>query len=185
VTQNSQLIGFTIYDPVCPSGQPDGSTPARQAAIRLENQIRHDSNETGCFIRDDGHLIIRKSGFPNQVQFSPKELANTDGTLFTHNHPKDGSFSVLDVKNAIQQKLTELRVVGPTLRYIMRPMQSWPSCRSVDTETNQVIHHITLDVHGYVRSGQLSSRFATLEIQHLIWERVSTKLGLKYIREKT
>src|SRR5437762_8523944 len=52
---------YTIYDHAYPSKVPDTSTPARQAAVKLESVIRHHSLETGAFIATGGNVISTKT----------------------------------------------------------------------------------------------------------------------------
>lgn len=183
MTHGRPLCGFTIYDPGFPRKTPDSSTPARAAAIALENSIRGNPYETGAFFNANGSLIIRKVGMPDRVNFSPTDLTNTGGTLFTHNHPTDMTFSVADVRNAVEQRLVEVRVVCPRIRHIMQPAPTWPNWNSIDAAIRSIAGHVLNDVHGRITNGQLSRRDANFEISHLIWERVAHKLGFEYIRE--
>lgn len=180
---NQPQWNFSIYDPGYPRSVPNTSTPARGAAVSFESGIRHDQMETGAFFHADGSLIVKKVGTPNKVQFSAIDLAGTDGTLFTHNHPEGFSFSIQDVQVAVAQKLVELRAVAPSWRHMMRPSSTWPSFQSIRMVAQNETTHVRSDVGGMVQSGQLQRRFADLEILHLIWERVSHKLGFEYFRE--
>jgi hypothetical protein len=149
----------------------------------LENQIRANAFETGAFFAANGAPIIKKAGMPNRVGFSAAELCGVSDSLFTHNHPTDMPFSMADIQIAVEQRLVELRAIGPSIRYIMHPTPVWPSFQSINTAAQKEASHVYSDVHGRVRSGQLSSRYASLEIQHLILMRVAQKLGFIYIQE--
>lgn len=185
MTNSQPVSSFTIYDFGFPRTTADTSTPARVMAVLLEDLTRHDSNETGAFFSADGSMIIKKTGQPDRVQFSAAELAGTDGTLFTHNHPDNSPPSGPDIQNAVDQRLVELRAVGPSIRYIMRPLplSAWPSYLSICTAARHESRHAYLDVQGQVSGGQLSSRFMGLEFHHLVWMRVAQRLGFTYIRE--
>lgn len=183
MTNNQPIWDFSVYDTAVPRHSPDTSTPARKAAVSFENSIRRDPAETGAFFRQDGTLIVRKTGLPNRVGFSTSELATAAGSLFTHNHPEGYSFSVPDIQLAVSQRLAEIRAVAPYCRHAMRPKGAWPSVpdlvAAIQTETQRANAH----VHSMEHSGQLSSRFVDFELQHQIWVFVSRSLNLEYRRE--
>jgi hypothetical protein len=176
---------FTIYDRAYPTRAPDVSTPALLVAVRLENQIRNDSRETGAFIAADGSIVIQKTGTPDRVMFHGTELAGTRGTLFTHNHPLDRTFSQQDVDAAIRSSLAELRAVGPTVRHRMRAPNGWPTgvdlvnalATAAQTAQKRTAHAIA--------SGALHAQYAQPEVEHQCWVQVSSALGLVYMREKS
>lgn len=185
VTFRQPAGDFGIYDAAYPMRAADVSTPARAAAVKLENQIRRDSRETGAFIAADGTVVVQKTGLPDRVSFTAKELAGTQGTLFTHNHPGNGSFSRVDVMSALASELAELRVAGPSLRYSLQPGDSWPSRIELDSAIREAQGYAQRAVSRMIAAGDLDPRYAQAEAEHQVWVAVARKLGLKYVREKS
>lgn len=176
---------FTIYDPGYPCSIPDVSTPALAAAVGLENHIRADSLETGAFIAASGAVVISKTGLPDRVRFFGSDLVGTDGTLFTHNHPADSSFSRPDIVAAILSDLQELRAVGPTLRHRLLAPQGWPRVAALDAAIAQCVPGAQQRVARMVAAGDVAARFQQQEVVHQLWSMVAKKLGMDYQREKS
>ena len=179
------LGSFSIFDSAYPSVQPDTSTLARACAVAIENLIRADANETGAFIARDGSIVIKKSGTPSNVSFSSAELFGTQGTLFTHNHPDDRTFSREDVVAAIDSQLTELRVVGPRLRYSMSARGNWPPITALSRAIVKGIPIAIQETSQLVKLGQLHPQYIDHEVDHQLWSAVSRTLSLQYTREKS
>jgi len=175
----------SIYDAPHPKVTPNVSTPALTTAVRLENQIRLDELETGAFIAADGRVIIQKTGQPDRLRFTAQELQGTDGTVFTHNHPMNGTFSAVDIESAIQSKLQEVRAAGPTLRYSMRPGPEWPTLDALQEQLAAQTEIARSRVTRMIVDGELEPRFATHELNHQLWSLVAGKLGMAYTREKS
>jgi hypothetical protein len=176
---------FSIYDIGHPTGTPDRSSPSRDAAVSLEDQIRGDSLETGAFFARDGRLVIRKTGAPDRVTFTAGELVGTDGTLFTHNHPDDDTFSQQDIVSAIESQLLELRAVGPTLRHMMSAPGGWPSKTAFTRAFQNSVNPANSVTAQMISSGQLDSQYARREVCHQFWCEVARRLSLRYSREKS
>lgn len=174
---------FTIYDPGYKRVAADVSTPARTAAVKFEEGIRRDDHETGAFFGKDGALLMMRSGSPNQITYTEQELGGMRGAVFTHNHPNGMSFSVDDITSGAFARLAEVRAVTPGYRHIMQPDGAWPAEAAIERMYSAEISKAYSDVDTMVRSGELSSRYATAEIHHLAWVRAAVKLGLIYIRE--
>lgn len=179
-------MGPTIYDQAYPSSAADVSTPARAAAVKEEDAIRNDRLETGIFIARDGREVIRKTGAPNQVRFMGTDLFGTQGALFTHNHPGNGTFSLQDVMAAIDSNACELRAVGPTLRYVMRPCESgWPTEQMLIAAVASAAPIAQNRVSWMIARRQVELQFAQAETEHQLWVEVAGALGLEYTREKS
>jgi hypothetical protein len=183
---------FTVYDGAYPKVKPDVSTPARAAAVALEDRIRLDEAETGAFIDFDGRIIVQKTGpkpakgEPKKVTFTERELRGTYGSVFTHNHPGNRPFSPEDVEAAIAQGLTELRAAGPTLRYQMqRKGPTWPTIDELHEAFAATVEIAGRRVARMIAQGELEPQFAQAESEHQHWRLVAQKLGLKYNREKS
>jgi hypothetical protein len=182
-TFNQPSGAFTIYDPGFKRVAPDVSTPARAAAVKFEETIRRNDHETGAFFGKNGALQLARSGEPDRVSFKVSELRSMNGALFTHNHPGGSTFSVADVQNASFTKLSELRAVTPGYRHIMTAENGWPAEAAIQRAFDLEAAKARRDVDTMVRSGELSVKYATTEIYHLMWARAAPKLGLTYLRE--
>lgn len=182
-TFNNPSGQFTIYDPGFPRVAPDVSTPARAAAVELENRIRTDERETGALFGPDGKMLLKRTGQPDQVTFYADELRKHPGSVFTHNHPGGGSFSVSDVQNAAFGQFAELRAVAPKYRHLMAPTGKWPAESVIKRTYHEEEAAAKREVDTMLRAGELSISYATAELQHRTWVRAAAKLGLKYTRE--
>ena len=174
---------FTVYDSTFPRTIPDTSTPARQAAVAIEEKIRHERLETGTLISADGQTILQRVGEPDRVRFPESALQRGQGATFTHNHPGGTSFSLDDVALAAEFQFGELRVVAPLQRFIMQPGRSWPSPSDIETAYNDIFRHAQLDVHNRVTAGELQAKFKGAETMHVVWERIAKQFGMRYTRE--
>lgn len=179
------LGSFSIYDNAYPTSSPDTSTLARACAVAIENQIRIDINETGAFVARDGSVVIKKTGAPSNVAFSSSELFGTQGTLFTHNHPDDRTFSREDVVAAVKSQLAELRAVGPTLRYSMSARGNWPPIAALRRAIASAVPIAIQETSQLVKLGQLHPQWIDHEVDHQLWCAVSRTLSLQYVREKS
>lgn len=176
---------FTVYDIGYPIRKPDVSTPARRAAVEIENRIRGDALETGAFIGDDGSILLQRQGQPDRVGFPESEFGKLRGTTFTHNHPGNSPFSIEDVELASYIGLHELRAVGPTLRYTMVAEKGWPSGEVVDKLSDQVEQEAIKRVYDLVNRGELEREHTQSEAEHQFWSILSGRVGLKYSRERS
>lgn len=175
---------FGAYDPAAPRVPPDISTPARAAAVRIEDEIRHDQLETGVFIAQDGWILLRKQGEPDRVGFTVRELRRMKGACFTHNHPGGGSFSPHDLACAGEAALAELRAVTPIFRHFVLnlPVMS-------EVYWQQTFEHeqrkMAAKLRDAVRTGALHPSDFGCEAQHLAWVSIATKMGFIYRRIKS
>jgi hypothetical protein len=141
--------------------------------------------ETGAYIAANGSVVIEKTGLPNRVSFVGYELDGTDRTLFTHNHPDDGTFSHEDVHAAIESDLIELRAVGPTLRHIMSAPHGWPSTVALDKAIAKSVAVAQSRTTVLINTGQVDRQNVQREVTHQLWREVARLLNLHYEREKS
>jgi hypothetical protein len=181
----SQQWDTSVYDLLTPRCAPDISTPARQAAVTLENSIRTNIFETGAFFNSNGRLITQKVGTGSQVRFDSHELVGTKGSLFTHNHPDGLPFSPQDVEQAIDIGLIELRAVAHHCRYILQPNGNWPSWSAIESALLRHAPVARQDVAAMVQSTYLANSNVDKELQHRLWVLVANDLNLHYFREKS
>ncbi|WP_190543800.1 hypothetical protein [Pseudomonas typographi] len=176
---------FTVYDAAHPTVKPDMSTPARKTAVAIEEQIRKDRLETGAFISRDGSVMLQRQGEPDSVGFPVSEFGRLKGSTFTHNHPGNSTFSRQDVSLASEIGLSELRAVGPTLRYTMSADKGWPEGDMIASLASQTEIEAVRRVSGMVNRGEIERVFAQTEAEHQFWTILSAKAGLKYTRERS
>ncbi|KAF1078864.1 hypothetical protein [Methanogenium sp. MK-MG] len=101
--------------------------------LRFERKIRHltDAEMTGIFSEEGVsiltlHAVDTGNGFFTVIPEEIKERI-TD-CILTHNHPSDRSFTKRDLKEASFFSLKEIRVVGRTGLYSMKPgAGGWPA----------------------------------------------------------
>ncbi len=77
-----------------------------------------------------GTVVINRRGDAQAFRLTDEEMRQLQGGIFTHNHPRDGSFSGDDILLLHQLQLTELRVIGRgddgvIYRYSVRPDQAF------------------------------------------------------------
>jgi len=78
-----------------------------------EMEISQNTNhETAFAVDKDGIIKINKLGGPRSVQFDKDELADLEGTVFTHNHPSATGLSKEDIMLAHASGVKEIRAVG-------------------------------------------------------------------------
>lgn len=174
---------FTVYDPGYPRMAPDTSTPARAAAVQLEDRIRRDEIETGAAFAADGRLVVMKKGAADQVEFTVAEQRGMRGTTFTHNHPLDGTFSLADMAMAHQIRLAELRAVGPNLRHSMVATAGWPSRQALLAEIADLDQAAQRAVDAMIDAGELTTPYAQAEKEHQLWKAIAAKYKLIYTRD--
>lgn len=180
---NQPTKGFTVYDPGHPRVEPDVSTPARKAAVALEEKIRRNDMETGIAIDADGSVLLSRKGRADQVGFTESEFRVMRGTLFTHNHPGNGTFSIEDGARAHEANFVELRAVGPNLRYIMQAPNGWPTEAQLNQSKKSLTPLLQKKVDAMINVGELEKKFAQQEMEHQFWVEVAKKYGMLYTRE--
>ena len=175
---------FSPYDPGAPSQRPDTSTPARRAAVAIEDGIRRDTLETGAIIRPDGTTAVQRQGQPDRVRFTAAELGAAQGATFTHNHPAGAGPSVEDVAIASEFGFGELRVVTATLRHglVGLPRLSQAEWATAYDDAQQ---RVAAQLRDEVRTGALHPRDFGHEARHRTWQALAAALKFNYWRERS
>jgi hypothetical protein len=177
--------GSDPYDPNAPRTRPNIATPARAAAVAIEDQIRDQRNfEIGVFIDVAGTELARFHGNADQVSIPVPWLITMKGNTFTHNHPTGGTFSVEDIHQAAQYKLGEIRAVGSHFRHAASGFDAvWHGAVAVAYhESMQKLREL---VSAKVRNDEISAASFTAELQHLAWHAVAKRLQFRYWRERS
>jgi hypothetical protein len=176
---------FGPYDPGAPRVAPDVSTPARAAAVRIEDEIRRDSLETGVFIAADGQEIMRRRGAPDRVSFPEADLLGMRGSTFTHNHPGDASFSLADYEAAVFTAVAELRAVSPSFRHMLRPAAHVPTVDDLRSFAVEQQSSISAKVAALAKIDAIPAQSMGVELQHQFWVEAARRFGFTYTREKS
>lgn len=176
---------FSIYDIGAPRVAADIGTPARAAAVAVEMAIRRDANETAVVIGADGVERFRTTGKPDQVVIPAVAVPLLADATFTHNHPRDGTFSLSDVRNAAASNVAELRAVGPDMRHIMLRTTRWPSRVRLEALIRAAAPRAQRIVADMIARGELDRRNAQAEKEHQVWVEVARRAGLTYHRERS
>ena len=171
------------YDPQAPRVKPDTGTPARKAAVALEDAIRHDAVETGVFIAADGSELLRRTGEPDRVVFTALDLSTKAGTTFTHNHPGDRSFSLDDYEHAHVAGLAELRAVTPRFRHILVMGAAMPAPATVERLRDRMESRLSRLVDDMIKHDELHPAARGVELDHQFWRALARRYGFAYNRE--
>lgn len=134
--------------------------------IHFENEIKdiNDWEFAGIFTVQ-GKSLHRYSGQYNGifcVKIPDEDRLDSQHQILTRNHPSDTSFSLPDLETASRFNLTEVRVVGETGVFSMRPSRDgWPEPDLIerryeeinyDPEFNSHINDIWLDPEFYLQA---------------------------------
>lgn len=164
------------------SAVQSGSTPARDAAMRIEAKIRRYPNEMGVIISPNGQELFRRTGFADRVPFKEKELLASVGATFTHNHPSGNPHSLEDIELGAEFHMHEVRVVTQTWRFVASGLDAI-NVDTVRAEYNREVGSVRLAVRDDVKRGQVHPTDFSLEVLWRLWLRVSGTLGFFYWRE--
>lgn len=160
----------------------------RHAVAAVEKEIAHNDFETAVVFASDGTLLLRKAGERATVRFTQQEaLQMIDAAVFTHNHPRNTSFSLADVDLAWRLRIGEIRVVTPSFLSRMRPpVGGWRKIAwSVLEDTVNTIHdQVRQEFQAALRAGRLTDNAADLRGWHTIWLRTARQLSVSYTRRR-
>lgn len=113
--------------------------------LRFEEGIRYRSDaEITGFFSEDGILLLRLQGYCHSGEgcftVIPEGAEGAiSGQILTHNHPSDASFTRKDLREASFFRLKEIRVVGRTGIFSMRPgPDGWPSPREMVAKFDEI-----------------------------------------------
>ncbi|WOF17073.1 hypothetical protein F1737_10500 [Methanoplanus sp. FWC-SCC4] len=163
--------------------------------IRFEKEIKNNTEREGevCGIfSEKGELLCWFAGF-SALMITNKECPETKGTILTHNHVSDSSFSKYDLKTASELKLKEIRVAGFTAVYSMKPSLKsgtgeWPAPDVIVRRYEEISRdrHIRSKINELmaVLESSASKKEGNIEIlkvkSDLICEKLAKDLGLLY-----
>lgn len=179
----------------------DGSNyDLTKAVSDVESNIRQNkSYETGVLFNKDGNIVIDKRGRSRSVQFTKDECLLMNDGIFTHNHPDawgyagndimriGNSFSIQDIAFAVGNNLAEMRAVTPNYTFSMkRPDGGWGiSVEELMMLYNDENRNLRLEFTRRINKGTLTISQASATHFHILWKRLSKKLGFDYSKMKT
>lgn len=126
-----------------------------------------------CYIFDkENKVMFEKSGSKSQITFDKNEMIKMKkAKIFTHNHPRDLSFSVEDMKLLYMCKLDEMRAVGLQYIYSAKIDHSWTDS-DWDSFIKEIITiHSSIKKEFYTRidEGQMTIEQAEKYHWHAVW----------------
>lgn len=179
----------------------DGSNYELTKAVSdVESNIRQNkSHETGVLFNKDGNIVIDKRGGSRSVQFTKDECLLMNDGIFTHNHPGawgysendimriGNSFSIRDIALAVGNNLAEMRAVTPNYTFSMkRPDGGWGiSVEELMKLYNDENRNLRLEFTRRINKDTLTISQASATHFHILWKRLSKKLGFDYSKMKT
>jgi SPP1 gp7 family putative phage head morphogenesis protein len=156
------------------------------ALARSENSIATLKHEKALVFDEQGNLVLEKVGKKNHVEFTRDEIDGFKGKTLVHNHPSGGPFSEADIKVAARSELAEIRAVGKSHVYSMKPpakgwSKYWWDQVGRGTFT-QVRSEVYADLRKWFADGILTRDEANdiTRRYHEIWKRFATKTGTIY-----
>lgn len=179
----------------------DGSNYELTKAVSdVESNIRQNKgHETGVLFNKDGNIVIYKRGGSRSVQFTKHECLLMNDGIFTHNHPSawgyaendimriGNSFSIQDIALAVENNLAEMRAVTPNYTFSMkRPEGGWGiSVEELIKLYNDENRNLRLEFTRRINKDTLTISQASATHFHILWKRLSKKLGFDYSKMKT
>lgn len=179
----------------------DGSNYELTKAVSdVESNIwQNKSHETGVLFNKDGNIVIDKRGGSRSVQFTKDECLLMNDGIFTHNHPGawgysendimriGNSFSIQDIALAVGNNLAEMRAVTPNYTFSMkRPDGGWGiSVEELMKLYNDENRNLRLEFTRRINKDTLTISQASATHFHILWKRLSKKLGFDYSKMKT
>ncbi len=165
-----------------------------------ENEIRlNKSFETGVLFDRNGNVVIDKREAKYSVAFTDEECAKMKDCVFTHNHPRGwqepekslgrigNSFSPADMYLAIAHNVSEMRAVTPNYTFAMkRPEEGWGiTISKFEKLVNRENNKLRVEFTARINNNTLSPTMASVVHYHILWKRISEKMGWNYTKAKT
>lgn len=165
-----------------------------------ENEIRlNKSFETGVLFDRNGNVVIDKRGAKYSVAFTDEECAKMKDCVFTHNHPRGwqepekslgrigNSFSPADMYLAIAHNVSEMGAVTPNYTFAMkRPEEGWGiTISKFEKLVNRENNKLRVEFTARINNNTLSPTMASVVHYHILWKRISEKMGWNYTKAKT
>ncbi|WP_340015847.1 WXG100 family type VII secretion target [Paenibacillus sp. FSL K6-1318] len=152
-----------------------------ESVNKFEDQIRNKPLEHGQFFDKNGNLIGETVvGTEKSINISNHKDTAKD-TVFTHNHPTNGPFSLEDIATAIDFNMAEIRAVSPngTNLSMKRGAEGWK-------ENAEDIGFIFANIQKELRSDLKAQEYFKTGNKDAVWDmlfdRVAKKIGGEYTK---
>jgi len=181
----------TTAAPLADTVDTAGATP--KAVLDFEKEHMRDAYETALVTRRDGTVIFEKEGLFDNIRFTPDELARMKDSIATHNHPSGGTFSVDDVKAAIQQDIYQTRAFGEYQRhgkkYLYTLTREGEFSRDLwaraDKDLRAIREAVIDEMNAAVEAETISYKESRFQIPHEVWKRLAAKYSEYFTYERT
>jgi len=193
-----EMFTGKLADSPIPTPPPPQTLEEKLAAV--EARIRPQRFESAAVLDGNGNQVFFKDGAQFSVTFTPQEVALMRDNIITHNHPRGwghpvddprrggNSFSIEDLRLASKGQVREMRAVSPWYDFSIAPGEKgWnyeyfknaiaPAFQKADDEFYSEAMRAIAD-------RKMTLAQAEADRYHVIWERVSKQLGLKYTRKR-
>ena len=155
--------------------------------------------ETAVVVDLKGNIVVDKRGQHTRVDFTSAELVKMKDCIVTHNHPlgwrydkKDirrigNSFSIEDIKLAINGDVMEIRAVTPVYTFSMkRPVNGWGiSAKEMNLIYDKEENNQYKEFLDRIRNGTLTDTQFEVVFFHTLWKKIAKDLGWEYRKMKT
>lgn len=152
-----------------------------ESVNKFEDKIRNKPVEHGQFFDKDGKSVGETVvGTEKSINITNQKDVAKD-TIFTHNHPTNGPFSLEDIATAVDFDMAEIRAVSPngTNLSMKRGVEGWK-------ENSDNIGNIFANVQKELRSDPKAQEFFKTGNKDAVWDmlftRVAEKIGGEYTK---
>lgn len=124
----------------------------------VESRIAGQQFESSAVFDENGNQLLFKDGKKHSVTFTPAELELMGGSILTHNHPLDVSFSRADIIFLTGNRLKEIRAVTKTRVFSLRLKDEniRPDWRRMKNEYNKSLRRVNKQIDNEVRAGKIT-----------------------------
>ena len=155
-----------------------------------EHEIRRMNVEKGYAYDDAGNVVVSRVGEADRITFTSEEMVKirNDCTVFTHNHPSGGSFSVDDIILAQTSDIREIRAVSGHFNHVMLIDESEFALPRQGIFRGVVANEdkkLWVENMASLRAGKTTLEEIQINHWHEVWQAVAKKYPdeLTYMRE--
>lgn len=157
------------------------------AINEVEDAVRTNNFETVAAYSKDGKLVGSAVGGKSSAVLPRDVVASIRGndSIVTHNHPGGSSFSLTDLKTASRLNLGEIRAVGQTYSYSMKPgANGWPSDSELSAARTKAEQDVAKKYKEKAHGSTLSHQDTWVQMSNDINSQTAKDLGMIYVRKK-
>lgn len=171
-----------------------------EKVIQTENELRKNKgHETAVVFNKDGDILVDKRGKATSVAFTETEVRKMKDAILTHNHPRGwgydknewgrigNSFSMDDLKLAINADVAEIRAVTPNYTFSMlRPEKGWRiSLDDLNKKYKKINDQIYKDNTAAINLGNVTPEQANAVHFHMLNRALAKEFGWIYTKRRT